>query len=78
MVKQQCEKYWHNQHGRYGNIDVWLEKTEILAHFTLRTFHISSPDCDNPRVSIYLLFKERDEERSSLSFIAMNFLLMCL
>ena len=40
MLQQQCEKYWHNQHGRYGKIEVWLDDTDILADFTIRTFRV--------------------------------------
>ena len=39
--QQQCEKYWHNQHGRYGGVDVWLRESDILADFIVRTFHVS-------------------------------------
>ena len=40
-MQQQCEKYWHNQHGRYAGIDVWLHDSDILADFIVRTFHVS-------------------------------------
>ncbi len=39
-LQQQCEKYWHNAHGRYGGVDVWLDDTDCLADFNVRTFRI--------------------------------------
>ena len=38
--QQQCEKYWHNQHGKYGDIHVWLETSDIFADFNIRTFRV--------------------------------------
>ena len=38
--QQQLEKYWHNQHGRYGNTEVWLEHSDLLCDFNIRTFRV--------------------------------------
>ncbi|ELT89482.1 hypothetical protein CAPTEDRAFT_136827, partial [Capitella teleta] len=39
-ARQQCEKYWHNEHGRYGNTEVWLEHSDLLCDFNVRTFRL--------------------------------------
>ena len=40
-LQQQCERYWHNQHARYDDIDVWLESTHVTADVIVRTFRIA-------------------------------------
>ena len=37
-----CDQYWPEHKAQYGHVDVSLHKTERLANFTLRTFHVSS------------------------------------
>jgi len=40
-IQQQCERYWHHQHARYDDIDVWLESTDETADVIVRKFRIA-------------------------------------
>ena len=40
-MQQQCERYWHNEHARYADIDVWLDSTHETADVTVRTFRVA-------------------------------------
>ncbi|CAH1773965.1 unnamed protein product [Owenia fusiformis] len=39
-ARQQCERYWHGTHGRYGDIEVWLMETVVTSEFTIRMFKV--------------------------------------
>jgi len=30
-VQQQCERYWHHEHARYGSIDVIATHSDVVA-----------------------------------------------